>query len=197
MILLILNFIKLICGDVFMVKDIQRINFIMQPNNINSGYFKCYGENDSFDVQFIGTDDPSKIYFEQQIDGKDQKKYHFSFNNSGPDKITLLIKGKETNNNHMIFYCSESKIDTFGEKESSELLIKPAIADLRKLLNKLTEVVNSSRESITKSKNLGRDFKTSLSVVVLLSFISLLFYTGFNIAQLVLMKRYLLRKKLL
>lgn len=192
-------FIKIL-AEVFEFKNMNPliINFRLEQENISTGYFKLYPETKiHFNIDIISKE-KNKKFFNTTLDSLEEK--HFSFSNKEIENLQVIISPKSiplVPEESKIFMKYESKLNTFDKEIAFKSQIEPAIYALDKLLQKLNNVIDTSKNAVNKTTELGKEHKRMFIVVVFLSFISLVAYTIFNIIQLTLMKKYLHEKKYL
>lgn len=177
-----------------------RITFSLDPENINTGFFKPEeGSNMKFKVKIASKDERKTLYLNDLLE--EGVETHFSFNNTDSQDIYMLISsiGKEDGNGNggEIQMKFESTADTFNKEVSKEVQYRPAINALNQLLDKLNQITQSTKDVYNRSGDLKNEQKKMLGFVVGFSVISVLAYGIFNGIQLYLMKSYLNEKKYL
>lgn len=183
-----------------------RLAFSLDPENINTGFFKPEkGSNMKFKVKIASKDERKTLYVNDSLE--EGIETHFSFNNTDSQDIYMLIStiAKDSpnesnfgsNTSGSIQMKFESTADTFNKDVSKEVQYKPAINALNQLLDKLNQITQSTKEVYNKSGDLKNEQKKMLGFVVGFSVLSLIAFTIFNGIQLYLMKSYLNEKKYL
>ena len=177
------------------------ISFTLDPDNINTGFFKTTPENNmNFKVKITGKDENNVFYSNEHL--KEGEEVHFSFNNTLSQDVFMIITSYIVDesapyNPGEIQMKFESAFDTFNSKVSKKQQYEPAIFALDHLLKKLTDTSNLTRETYNKSGDLRNQQKKMQGFVLGFSILSLIAFGMFNFFQLYLMKSYLNEKKYL
>lgn len=177
------------------------ISFTLDPDNINTGFFKTTpGNNMNFRVKITGKDENNVFYSNDHL--KEGEEVHFSFNNTLVQDVFMritsyLIDESLPYNPGEVQMKFESTFDTFNAKVSKKQQYEPAIYALDHLLKKLTETSNLTRETYNKSGDLRNQQKNMQGFVLGFSILSLIAFGFINFFQLYLMKSYLNEKKYL
>lgn len=197
-------FLSLISCEIFTFDSpnkTQLISFTLDPDNINTGFFKVApGNNMNFKVKITGKDENNVFYSNENI--KENEEVHFSFSNTVvqdaflkivsyiPDEASPYRSGE-------IQMKFESTFDTFNSNVSKKQQYEPAIFALDHLLKKLAETSKLTRETYNKSGDLKDQQRKMQGFVIGFSILSLIAFGFFNFFQLYLMKAYLNEKKYL
>lgn len=178
-----------------------RLRFKLDPNNINTGFFKTeIGSNLTYHVEIASLDN-KKIFFKNSK-LEEGNEAHFSFNNPEAQDVvltinSLLVNVDEPARNGMIQMKFESTDDTFNQEVAKKKQIEPAIYALERILKKMNDVTASSRSVSSNIGTLGDENRRMLALVLVFSFLSLAGYIIFNAVQLIYMRNYLNEKKYL
>jgi hypothetical protein len=179
----------------------QTISFTLDPDNINTGFFKSTpGNNMNFKVKITGKDENNVFYSNEALN--EGEEVHFSFSNTTVQEVFLKITSFLVNessgfNPGEIQMKFESTYDTFNSKVSKKQQYEPAIFALDHLLKKLSMASEVTRETYNKSGDLKDQQNKMQAFVIGFSVLSLIAFGFFNFFQLYLMKCYLNEKKYL
>ncbi|ORD94009.1 hypothetical protein ECANGB1_1250 [Enterospora canceri] len=188
--------------EVFLFKDYEPlvVNFRLAAENISTGAFRLYPNNQAkFKVDIV-TDNHEKKFFGEDIEDANEK--HFSFSNKAIEDVAVKITPYHGSMDsdpakNRIYMKFESKLNTFDATVSLKKQIEPAVYALNRLVQKLQDVIETTKNASRKTSQLEKEHKRMFVVVVFLSFVSLVGYTVFNIVQISLMRKYLHDKKYL
>ncbi|KAI5150875.1 p24 family protein delta-1 [Enteropsectra breve] len=204
--MLLLWFLQSCLAEIFefnTVNEQKKIEFVLEADNINTGYFKVLpNAHANFKVEIINKTENKILY--KMSDMEVDKEYHFSFSNSKSQEADVIISSKEAPGDSaadgllgMVEMKFESKLDTFNKDVSKKSQIEPAIYALEHLLKMFSDVTASSKLVSSKMENLRAQSRGMIYTMLVFSILSLLAYAIGNISQLVYMKKYLREKKYL
>lgn len=200
--LLFLSIVKLEIIRFTPKKNNLLMSFILDENNINTGYFELL-ETDNMKVQAsIVSRDEKKILFTTTEDLVLNEKNRFSFNNTEVLDIVLkiyatVIDSSKSDGYALVEFKFDSGIDTFNQKVSKKFQYEPAIAALDQLLKQLEKITAITKQEYEHAGKLGRQQKTTLYFIVFISNVSFLVFAAMNIWHFYKMKSYLNKKKYL